>query len=79
MLQLVYASAANVPFTAEALRELLARARTTNTGLDVSGVLLHVDGSFLQVLEGEHEVVEKLLERVGRDRETLARPRPRHA
>jgi hypothetical protein len=68
MFQVIYASVARVPFTAEALRALLARARTTNTGLNVSGMLLHLDGSFLQVLEGERDVVEKLYERIDRDR-----------
>lgn len=68
MFQLVYASAASLPFTVEMLRDLLSVARTTNTGLGVSGMLLHVDGAFLQVLEGEHDVVEKLYAHILRDR-----------
>jgi hypothetical protein len=68
MHQLIYTSTATAPFTADALRELLSRARTTNTGLCVSGMLLHIEGAFLQVLEGEREVVEKLYERILRDR-----------
>ncbi|MEO8700343.1 MAG: BLUF domain-containing protein [Kofleriaceae bacterium] len=71
MLQLIYASGATKPFTAESLRTLLVAARTNNTGAGVSGMLLHVDGAFLQVLEGEAAVVEALYTRIGKD--------PRHA
>jgi hypothetical protein len=68
VIQLVYASAATSAFTPEALRELLHRARATNTSLDVSGMLLHLDGSFLQVLEGEPAVVNELYAKIARDR-----------
>jgi len=34
---------------------------------DVTGLLVYVDGNFLQVLEGEHEVVSTLLEKISQD------------
>ena len=71
MLQLIYASTATSPFSAEQLRTLLTRARATNTALEVSGMLLHVDGSFLQVLEGADDVVRSLYTKISSD--------PRHA
>jgi hypothetical protein len=71
VIQLIYTSAAARPFTTEALRELLRRARETNTALGVSGLLLHVDGTFLQLLEGERDAVQGLYDRISRD--------PRHA
>ena len=71
MLELVYASAATRPFTAAELQELLIKARTKNAPLGVSGLLLHHEGSFLQVLEGEEEAVEPLFDTIARD--------PRHS
>lgn len=67
MLQLIYVSAATRPFTTLQLRDLLSGARTNNTRLDVSGFLLHQQGWFLQVLEGEPAAVEGLFERIGFD------------
>jgi len=65
--QLIYTSQAASPFDAAALRALLTLARARNTAANVSGMLLHVDGSFLQVLEGEADVVVPLFEKIGRD------------
>ena len=67
MIQLIYSSAATHPFAPEALRTLLVRAREHNTTADVSGMLLHVDGAFLQVLEGIPEVVRALFTRITAD------------
>ena len=68
MIQLVYTSTAAVPFGAATLRELLAAARMHNMGVGISGLLLHVDGSFLQVLEGEPTIVRALVARIEADR-----------
>ncbi len=74
VIQLVYASAATSPFTAEALRVLLTKARDRNKNYDVSGMLLYHSGSFLQVLEGPEESVELILASISRDpRHTTAR------
>jgi hypothetical protein len=67
VIQLVYSSAAVEPFSPEALRTLLVGARARNTAAAVSGMLLHVDGVFLQVLEGEPQVVNALYTRIGAD------------
>lgn len=68
MFQLVYTSTATVPFTTEALRALLGRSRENNTALGVTGILAHIDGSFLQTLEGERQIVEQLYARISKDR-----------
>lgn len=65
--QLGYASAATHPFTDEELVELLTTSRSNNAGRGVSGLLLYHEGSFLQVLEGEREVVEKLFDKIAED------------
>jgi hypothetical protein len=65
--QLVYVSLAVAPFTQVDLTKLLLGARTRNTSVGVSGVLLHQAGSFLQVLEGEPAAVETIYTRVCKD------------
>jgi hypothetical protein len=67
VIQLIYSSTASAPFSAEALRTLLMRARTKNTTVEISGMLLHVDGAFFQVLEGEPAEVNALFARLRGD------------
>ena len=72
MIQLVYVSTGRSPFADDALRALLAHARARNTQRDVTGMLLHQAGAFMQVLEGEVDIVDPLFAQIGRD------PRHRH-
>ena len=65
--QLVYSSAAVRPPTREALVELLEQARTRNAARKVTGMLLYRGGRFLQLLEGEEEVVRDLYATIARD------------
>jgi Sensors of blue-light using FAD len=67
VIQLIYSSNAVKPFSPEVLRTLLVRARAHNTTTRISGMLLHVDGAFLQVLEGDVGVVHALFARIGGD------------
>jgi hypothetical protein len=71
MLQLMYASAARVPFTAEELATLLSQARAHNHQHDLTGLLVYHGGAFLQVIEGPARTVTEVYERIGAD--------PRHA
>jgi hypothetical protein len=68
MLQLVYCSQATTVFTDAALRTLLVKARANNTPLGITGCLLHVEGSFLQTLEGAADRVNAVFEKISRDR-----------
>lgn len=65
--QLVYVSLATRPFTQVELTALLTHARSRNTPLAVSGVLLHQAGSFFQVLEGDAVAVETTFQRISKD------------
>ena len=67
LVQLIYASEATTPFSTSALRDLLTVARTNNTTLGVSGLLLYNHGSFFQVLEGEESVVQPLYAKIETD------------
>lgn len=65
--QIVYASASRRLLNPIELRDLLEEARRNNARVGVSGILLYHEGSFLQVLEGEEQVVRPLFERICRD------------
>ncbi len=65
--QLVYISAATMPFSEDELQDLLAIARTNNAKLDVSGMLIYHEGAFIQVLEGQEHVVERLFHKIEKD------------
>ena len=67
MLQLIYVSAATVEFSVADLQQLLAGARENNESLGVSGMLLFHEGSFLQVLEGDEDVVLALYRKIEQD------------
>jgi hypothetical protein len=68
LIELVYISAAREPLDARALADLLTQARRNNAQKGLTGILLHCEGSFLQVLEGAAETVDGLYERIREDR-----------
>lgn len=64
---LVYVSAEAVPFTTDMLADLLQRAREHNAAAGITGLLLHKDRNFIQVLEGPRAAVAGLYDRICRD------------
>jgi hypothetical protein len=68
LIHCVYASAATRNFETEELAELLQVARDTNAELGVTGMLLHAESSFFQVLEGQAAVVDALYAKIERDK-----------
>jgi hypothetical protein len=67
LVQVMYASTGLSAFTPSDLADLLAKARANNAACDISGLLVHFQGSFLQVLEGTKDAVESLYQSIGRD------------
>lgn len=65
--QLVYISAANKELPEEELQEILVKARINNESLDISGMLLFHQGSFIQALEGPQSAVESLYNKISED------------
>lgn len=57
MICLGYFSSAAGELTAEALSDILSLSQRKNAASGVTGLLCHYDGSFLQFLEGQKEVV----------------------
>ncbi|KJZ08701.1 phosphonate transporter [Marinomonas sp. SBI22] len=64
----IYTSASTIEFTPEDITELLEKARRNNDKLGVSGMLLYDEGSFFQVLEGDPQVVARLLKTIQNDK-----------
>jgi len=62
--QLCYTSTATKPMTQSDLEALLQSARQFNASQDVTGVLLHHTGSFLQYLEGPRRGIERVYARI---------------
>ncbi|HEY4305455.1 MAG TPA: BLUF domain-containing protein [Gemmatimonadaceae bacterium] len=67
LIHLIYASTATVELDAAELSEILCVSRRNNERDGVTGMLLHTQGSFFQVLEGEPEQVDAAFERIARD------------
>ncbi len=66
--RIVYVSAAQPDLSSFELEWILRAARTRNISLDVTGMLVLVDETFCQILEGSLENVDGLLQRIKRDR-----------
>lgn len=69
--QVVYESTASDSLTDADLQEILRVARSNNADLDVTGLLIHARGHFLQVLEGPDGAVRDLYATIQED--------PRHS
>ncbi|WP_231884372.1 BLUF domain-containing protein [Plantibacter sp. H53] len=67
MLSLVYASTATQPFSDDDLTALLATCRENNARAQLTGMLVHRDGRFLQVLEGPELAVRGLMDTLAAD------------
>ena len=67
MHKLLYVSSTKKEFPTEELADLLRMARINNDRLGVTGLLLYIDGGFLQVLEGERTVLHDLYGAISQD------------
>lgn len=62
-----YASTQTRPMLSDDLVGLLERALERNQELELTGILLHRQDSFFQVLEGEEEVVREMFDTIEAD------------
>jgi hypothetical protein len=67
LLRLTYASRAAEWLSREDLREIAHQAKTRNRQFGITGLLLYVEGDFLQVLEGPAAPVEQIFEMIESD------------
>lgn len=68
LVRVVYHSEAKMPFNGALLGALNMTAQENNARGRVTGLLLHHQGQFFGVIEGERSVVESCFQRVARDR-----------
>lgn len=71
MIQISYLSKSTRPLAPGDLLALLEQCQKNNAAHGITGVLFYGNGTFLQVVEGEAEDVDRLIANIGRD--------PRHA
>lgn len=65
--RIIYTSKAREAFSKRNLLDLLHESRAYNSIDDITGVLMHKDGYFLQVIEGEPAAVLNLYNRILND------------
>jgi hypothetical protein len=67
LIHCIYASAATDAFAEYEIPQLLEKARAANEILGITGMLLYIEGSFFQVLEGEPEQVDEVYRSISQD------------
>jgi hypothetical protein len=67
LIHLIYVSTAREPADARMLEEILAVSARNNAPQGITGMLLYAGGTFMQVLEGEADVVDATHHRIERD------------
>jgi hypothetical protein len=67
MYHIIYSSQAKEAMTLTTLVVLLMQARSLNEQQHVTGALVYGDGQFIQVMEGEEDVIKDLYSRVCKD------------
>jgi hypothetical protein len=68
LVRLIYASRAAEALGAEALSSMMKQARDHNADVGITGVLVHSEGIFLQLLEGGRNAVNALYNRIAHDK-----------
>ena len=64
---LIYTSIASQKMTDDELKAILQKARPHNCQLQITGMLLYQDPFFMQILEGEEDIIQQQFERIAKD------------
>lgn len=64
---IIYRSRAIKVFSSGELLEMLEAFRKKNASLDITGMLLYDESSFIQVIEGEDKIVSQLYDSIKQD------------
>ncbi|GAB3750824.1 BLUF domain-containing protein [Spirosoma pomorum] len=64
---IIYFSSSVKQLQEEDLTTILQQSRQNNSQVGVTGVMLYVRGSIIQVLEGQKEIIESLYQRIEKD------------
>jgi hypothetical protein len=68
MRQFLYASNTSRDVADAVLDDILASSRKNNAKAGITGVLLYIEGGFMQVLEGEESAVTETFAHISKDR-----------
>jgi hypothetical protein len=68
LINLIYVSRSAEDFHEHEIPDLLQQIRIANAKQEITGMLLYIGGSFLQVLEGQPETVDAVFSRILRDK-----------
>lgn len=68
MYRIIYLSSAENFVDEVELEKLLLKSRLNNKANDITGILIHIDGDFIQVLEGEQEKIKNLYQKISFDK-----------
>jgi hypothetical protein len=68
LISLIYASRAAEQFHEHEIPDLLKQARLANAKHELTGMLLYIGGTFVQVLEGRPATVEAVFDNILRDK-----------
>ncbi|WP_461453275.1 BLUF domain-containing protein [Mucilaginibacter sp.] len=67
MYYLIYISTAVNLMSQQELADILVKSRANNTANNVTGILLYAQGTFIQALEGDEEIVTKTYNKIEKD------------
>ena len=67
MSQLVYVSVRTEKCNDEEIQKILDACKRNNSDLDITGVLLYSNKNFVQYLEGEHDTIFELYDKIKED------------
>lgn len=67
LIRCVYSSMATATFKEHEIPRLLDTTRKANEAAGITGILLYIEGSFFQLLEGEPAVIDRLILRIQND------------
>lgn len=64
---LVYSSKSTIPLHRYQIHRLLAECKINNAANNITGILLSLDEHFIQVLEGDKEIILSLYDKIQKD------------
>ncbi len=65
--QIVYSSKSGSPMQTDDLQELLEHSRRSNAANGITGALVYEEGIFMQILEGDKDLLNDLMEKIRQD------------
>lgn len=67
LFRLIYTSSATTKMKEADIFDIIKKAQKNNKAIDITGLLLYIDGAFLQVLEGPEKSVKAIYHKISSD------------